>query len=564
MVRRILLLVLMLSPGLVRAQEPAASPEDFASQVQEQFREVGRLWQARDIERAVAILEELAAREELRTLDWAWTGTLYNLACGCALLGRNDQALSHLREATEAGFADIAQLERDPDLDGIRTMPGFLDLMRKLKVYGRLWENPVLNTPYREDLSWEEKVAGLSKLWAEVKYNFVFFDREPVANWDSLYVEYLSRVQRTTSTLEYYWTLREMTAHLRDGHTGINLPRELYDETSFRPAIRTRLIEDRVLVVEVGADLRSSTNVPLHPGLEVIRVDDLPVRLYAEERILPYVRASTPQSRDVWAYDYDLLLGRKGSDCELELKGNGEQTYTVRLARDIPVMVRPDSEPHVRWLAGGIAHLTLKSFADNSVVAGFDSLFAGLESSEALILDLRDNGGGNSSVGYALLGYFTDRSFSIIRCSGRDYSPLRRAMGLGERWREEGPGTLPANRLRHYGKPVVVLISPRTGSAAEDFCAAFGHLQRGKLIGEATAGSTGQPLVIGLPGGGNATVCTVRCVFPDGDEFVGMGIRPDIEVRPTVEDTKADRDTVLEAALRFLRLSDAGAKERTE
>jgi len=552
MIRVILLAVLLASPGLVRAQAPA-SEADFAGHVEEQFREVNRLWQAREIESAVAILEELATHEELRDLGWAWRGTLYNLACGCALLGRKDEALRYLREAVEAGFVNIDHLEEDSDLDSIRAMPGFTDLMRKLKAFESLWENPSLDTPYREDLSWEEKVAGLSKVWAEVKYSFAFFDRLPAVDWDSLYVEYLSRVRQTTSTLEYYRTLQEMTAHLEDGHTGINLPPELYDETSFRPAIRTRLIEGRVLIVEVGSELTASAEAPLYPGLEIIRVDGTAVRDYAAGRILPYVRASTPQARDVWAYDYGLLLGRKGTDCELELKGDEGPAHVVSLTRDIPVMVRPDPEPHVRWLAGGIAQVTINSFGDNAVVSGFDSLFAALDSSEALIIDLRDNGGGNSGVGYALLGYLTDQSFAIVRCGSRDYRPLRRAQGFIWGWREEAPETWPASRARNYLKPAVVLTSPRTGSAAEDFCAAFRNIGRGKLVGEATAGSTGQPLIISLPGGGNATVCTAGCTFPDGEEFVGIGIQPDIEVHPTVEDTGMDTDTVLEAALRHLR-----------
>jgi C-terminal processing protease CtpA/Prc len=552
MVRGILLALFLLSPWIVGAQAPA-SHADFASRVKERLDEVNRLWQEHEIEKAVAIPEELATHEELPALGQAWSSTLYNLACGYSLLGRKDEAVSNLRKAVKAGFADVDHLGRDPDLDGIRAMPGFVEIVRGLEASARLWENPALNTPYREDLSWQEKVAGLSKLWSEVKYNFAFFERVPDVDWDSLYVEYLPKVQQTTSTLAYYRMLQEMTAHLEDGHTGVNLPPELYGATSFRPDVRTRLIEGRVLIVEVGPGTEVLASPPIQPGLEILEVDGLPVRDHALQRILPYVRASTPQGRDVWVYDYDLLLGPKGEECELELKGEAGPTRTARLARSVPVMVRPDSEPHVRLLAGGIAHLTMKSFADNSVVARFDSLFAGLETSAALIIDLRDNGGGNGAVAYALLGYLTDRPFQALPCASRDYRPIRRAHGFMEGWHEEDPSDWPARGREPYRKPVVVLTSPRTGSAAEDFCVLFRVMRRGKLIGEATAGSTGQPLVIRLPGGGNAMVCTARCTFPDGEEFVGAGIQPDIEARPTVADTRAGRDTVLEAALLQLR-----------
>ncbi len=552
MTRRVLFLCLLLWPCLAGAQD-AMSQADFARNVQEKFAEVGRLWQGREFEKAIVILEELAARQELRTLGSAWPATLYNLACGYSLLNRGEQALSRLREAAEAGFTDVAQLERDTDLDNIRDTPAFRDVVRRLKARERFWENPALNTPYRDDLSAEEKAAGLSKLWSEVKYNFAFFDRVPDVDWDSLYVANLSRVRQTKSTLEYYRVLQEMTARLRDGHTGVNLPHELYDETTYRPAIRTRLIEDRVLIVEVGTGGKAIPDERIRPGLEITRIDGVPVREYAARRILPYVRASTPQARDVWAYDYDLLVGRKNENVELELRDDRGLTHTVRLSRTEPTMVRPPSDPEVRLLAGGIAHVALKSFGDPNLVAGLDSLFGDLEKTEALVLDLRDNGGGNSSVGYALLGHLTDHPFSIVPCTSRDYRPIRRALGFKDEWREEDPINWPVSASGCYRKPVVVLVGPRTGSAAEDFCVTFRALQRGPLIGELTAGSTGQPLVFGLPGGGNATVCTAHCTSPDGVEFVGVGIRPDVEVRPGMKDVVAGRDVVLEAAVDYLR-----------
>ncbi len=78
-------------------------------------------------------------------------------------------------------------------------------------------------------------------------------------------------------------------------------------------------------------------------------------------------------------------------------------------------------------------------------------------------------------------------------------------------------------------------------------------MERGTIVGEATGGSTGQPLVFPLPGAQVARVCTKHDAFADGTEFVGTGIEPDVAVSPTVADLRAGRDTVLEAALRELR-----------
>jgi C-terminal processing protease CtpA/Prc len=77
-------------------------------------------------------------------------------------------------------------------------------------------------------------------------------------------------------------------------------------------------------------------------------------------------------------------------------------------------------------------------------------------------------------------------------------------------------------------------------------------MKRGTIIGEPTGGSTGQPLIFDLPGGGYARVCSKHDRYPDGKEFVGVGVQPNVVVHPNIADFRAGRDTVLLAALDFL------------
>ena len=74
--------------------------------------------------------------------------------------------------------------------------------------------------------------------------------------------------------------------------------------------------------------------------------------------------------------------------------------------------------------------------------------------------------------------------------------------------------------------------------------------KRATLVGEATCGSSGQPLSFSIYGA-DARVCTKWDRFPDGTEFVGVGILPDVPVSRTKEDVAAGRDAVLEAAIRL-------------
>jgi C-terminal processing protease CtpA/Prc len=92
-----------------------------------------------------------------------------------------------------------------------------------------------------------------------------------------------------------------------------------------------------------------------------------------------------------------------------------------------------------------------------------------------------------------------------------------------------------------------------TFSAADGFLVAWKNSGRAKIVGKPNGGSTGQLLSITLPGGGTARVCTKKDTFPDGTEWVGKGIVPDILVHPALADVQAGRDTALERALAFLR-----------
>ena len=56
----------------------------------------------------------------------------YNLACSCALAGRNDEAIVMLQEACALGFCDITLLRKDKDLDTLRDDPRYKEIEEEL------------------------------------------------------------------------------------------------------------------------------------------------------------------------------------------------------------------------------------------------------------------------------------------------------------------------------------------------------------------------------------------------------------------------------------------------
>ncbi|MDP9079325.1 MAG: S41 family peptidase [Bacteroidota bacterium] len=489
----------------------------------------------------------------------------YNTACYFALEGDKDLAFAYLKQAIyRDGFSKVNVIEKDADLASLHDEPLWNELIkttgenltREKKLSQSFvnqkdfWESKALLTSYRENISDDEKVAGLAKLWSEVKYNFANFDLVPRLKFDSLYLAYLPKVKQTKSTLAYYKEMMEFCAQLRDGHTNVYMPDELDDEFYARPLLRTRMIEDKVLIVGVFDSASEKEGIKI--GQEIVTVNGLPVKEYAARFVIPYLSSSTPQDLETRTYEYSLLGGAINDPIKLELKdaSGPEKTYTIRRVKPEERSKRLAVSPfQYKVLDGNIAYIAMNSFATDSATKAFANNFKEISKAKAIIFDVRNNGGGSTP--WSILRYLIEKKQPIHSWYVRDYNPYYRASNQMQNF-VSGISVLTPADNSFYSKPVVVLTSSRTFSAAEDFVAAFKSLNRGTIIGMPTGGSTGQPLVIGLPGNGTARICTKRDMFANGDDFVGKGIQPDILVAPTVASIRKGGDMELDAALRYL------------
>jgi C-terminal processing protease CtpA/Prc len=303
------------------------------------------------------------------------------------------------------------------------------------------------------------------------------------------------------------------------------------------------LVEDKVIIWKILSDTLAQRG--FRPGQEIVTIDGVPVRQYAERFVQPFMSSSTPQDLKIRTYTYSLLAGNSAKDLVIGLR-DGEQTTVLRtLPRTGYGRINRTPDFDYRMLDHNIAFVALNSFERDTVLPLFEAHFEDISKADGLIIDLRLNGGGSGSVGFDILSHLTDRPFLISKSSYRA-SPDNLS------WRAYPPGTWKSRPGKAFKKPVIVLISPMTFSAAEDFAVAFDTMKRGTLIGEPTGGSTGQPYSFKLPGGLSARVCMKRDTYPDGREFVGLGVQPHILVSPTIGDIREGRDVVLDKAINYL------------
>ncbi|MES2006395.1 MAG: S41 family peptidase [Bacteroidota bacterium] len=432
-----------------------------------------------------------------------------------------------------------------------------------------------------------DKVFGLSKFWQEVNYNYVYFNKINHQTWDSTYKALISQVQASQNDYEYYRLMAKFCALLKDGHTevirpairGLNFMNNTFGDYLL---VLTR-VDDKVIVKRTWK--KDEQKFPL--GSEIIEVNGLSTTQYIQDSIAPYISSSTDYVRNDIA-SRGLLTGAPGSTFTVKLRkpDGAEVIYSLThgKAKDSVFLPDPgvylDEQPRKalesKVLPGNIAYVALNTFAIESKTDSlFENLLPLLENAKGIVIDLRYNGGGDDGVAFNILRHFIKDS--LIQGSSsvtRSYDPYLKAIGkdvalrdtVGNKDKREAwllyngyavygePGTWHlkiAKNVKRLGAPVVILTSHNTYSAAEDFLIGVDNQKHIVKVGEPTGGSSGKPYTFGLPGGGYARVCIKKDAYPDGREFVGYGIQPDIRVTPTVKDYLESRDVVLEAALKY-------------
>lgn len=161
---------------------------------------------------------------------------------------------------------------------------------------------------------------------------------------------------------------------------------------------------------------------------------------------------------------------------------------------------------------------------------------------DGLIIDLRNNGGGNDGIAQRFVQSFAHQEVTFRRFRFREQSS-RNAFTA---WQESR--IVPDNSI-NFNKPIVVLTNRRVVSSAEGFTLMLKALSNTTLMGDTTAGSTGNPGIFNLPNNWELFVSRWQVTDPDGKYVEDHGIAPDRVVWITEADRTTGRDTILQTAI---------------
>ena len=191
----------------------------------------------------------------------------------------------------------------------------------------------------------------------------------------------------------------------------------------------------------------------------------------------------------------------------------------------------------------GVAYIAIGGWnATSGRVDAFDAALETFRNAPTLIFDVRMNGGGDDQLAFQVAGRFATRSVTAgyvkfrMGPSHSDFGPLM-ARTLSPR----GPW--------QYTRPVLLLIGRRCASSNESFIEAMRQLPNVTLVGDRTAGASGNPGTFPLAGGWMYTVSRWIEYTADNQVIEDVGISPREFVPASPADFAQGRDPVLDWAL---------------
>lgn len=196
-------------------------------------------------------------------------------------------------------------------------------------------------------------------------------------------------------------------------------------------------------------------------------------------------------------------------------------------------------------LENNIGYIYCESFSDGIGDGNLNQILNRLAICDGLILDVRNNGGGNLTTAQKLASRFTNEKVLV------GYMCHKKGPGHTD-FSEPKPVFLePSDGIR-WQKKVVVLTNRRSYSATNDFVNSMKQLPHVTILGDKTGGGSGLPFSSELPNGWSIRFSASPMFDPEMNQLE-FGIAPDRKVDMISEDMRKGKDTMIELACDLLK-----------
>ncbi len=368
---------------------------------------------------------------------------------------------------------------------------------------------PTINTEKSKDLLYNFEVFAET-----VKANYAFMQLNKI-DWDALYREQKAKLSTNSTPADLYLLIEETLEKLNDNHAYLEGDADVY------AALEQQQADG------VEEDTEAVDDLPEYGDFQVA---DLVSEHYFKEEL----------TKSSWLMRWGRLTDSIGY---IQVK-----SMWLYAKLDIP---QPLIE-EVGYVDAYVQtfHQMYEGAYIEQEVAGaatiMDSVMQDLSGMSAIVIDVRFNGGGQDAISFEILSRFLaerQRVASQKLWYDGQFSPTLSLFIDGS--------------PEAYTRPVYVLTSPQTGSAAEAFSIATMAIPHIRRIGSATSGAMSTALEKTLPNGWTFSISNEIYMDNQGRQYENVGVPVDFELnyprdrqsffRQIANNLEADKQQVLSA-----------------
>jgi C-terminal processing protease CtpA/Prc len=386
--------------------------------------------------------------------------------------------------------------------------------------------------------------AMLQSAYEAVKRNY-YDTKFHGLDWDARYREYQKKIEGAPSLNAGVTLIAAFLEGLKDSHTFFSPPARPYQVDY---GYRIAMVGPDAYVTRVRPDTDAETKVK--PGDRVVGVNGNAISRDSLASMDYYFNVLSPQQnvrltvRDPAGQQRDVTVAAKVKQ--------GRQVRDLTGAdggMDFADLVR-DQEANDQLLRHRYHEdenvLIWKMPIFNLENAEVDRIFGLARKKAALIIDMRGNPG----------GYVDTARRMVSNAFDRDIQMAERVSRKGK----EQVSARTRGSSAFTGK-LIVLVDSQSGSAAEVFARVLQLEERGRVLGDRSAGAvmesrqypfaveSGTVVIFGV------SVTSADLIMKDGKSIEHLGVTPDEVVLPTAADLASGRDPVLARAAQLVCLN---------
>lgn len=399
-------------------------------------------------------------------------------------------------------------------------------------------ENPYNNMLY-PDAGF--RLLALYRYWNMIQY---FFPSKYLTdnNWNNVLEKYIPLFISAKDQLEYDLAVLQIVGEINDTHANLYGNNNIYDFRGYNYApFRVQFVEKKLVVTDYyNPEFKEVSGLKI--GDIITHINGKTIKSIIDS-IKNYYPASneTAKLRDI---SEDLLRSTKDSVnikyISLGVRKRKELSLYQRNSLNKYHWYKIDqNEKCYKFLNRNIGYISLATITDEDV-SFIKELF---KHTKGIIIDIRNYP--SSFVPFTLGSFFVSSSTPFVKFTQGNVNNPGEFTFMPAK-------IIPKDSVAYKGK-LIVIVNELTQSQAEYTAMAFRAGNRTTIIGSQTAGADGDVSDIVLPGGLRTMISGLGVYYPDGKATQRIGIKPDIEVKPTIKGIKEGRDELLEKAIELIK-----------